>query len=102
MSSVYSAAPGDTAVAGMLGMNRGALSFVTQTNTQRFSYCISDRDAGVLLIGASNSLPLNYTPFVQISLPLPYFDASASPTPFNWRAFASELKPSQSQIRPFA
>ncbi|KAK8950034.1 Aspartic proteinase PCS1 [Platanthera guangdongensis] len=77
MSSVYSAAPGDTAVTGMLGMNRGALSFVTQTNTQRFSYCISDRDAGVLLIGASNVLPLNYTPFVQISLPLPYFDRVA-------------------------
>lgn len=77
MSSVYSAAPGDSSFSGMLGMNRGALSFVTQTNTRRFSYCISDRDAGVLLLGASNFLPLNYTPFVQIPLPLPYFDRVA-------------------------
>ncbi|XP_020596056.1 LOW QUALITY PROTEIN: aspartic proteinase PCS1-like [Phalaenopsis equestris] len=68
---------GDTTAAGMLGMNRGSLSFVAQTKTSRFSYCISDRDAGVLLLGPSNIVPLNYTPLVQISLPLPYFDRVA-------------------------
>ncbi|KAH0458533.1 hypothetical protein IEQ34_013848 [Dendrobium chrysotoxum] len=77
MSSAYSAAAGDTTAAGMLGMNRGALSFIAQTNTPRFSYCISDRDAGVLLLGTANLLHLNYTPLVQISLPLPYFDRVA-------------------------
>ncbi|KAI0502056.1 hypothetical protein KFK09_017001 [Dendrobium nobile] len=77
MSSAFSAAAGDTTAAGMLGMNRGALSFIAQTNTPRFSYCISDRDAGVLLLGTANLLHLNYTPLVQISLPLPYFDRVA-------------------------
>lgn len=83
MGSTYSSSGEDPATAGLLGMNRGALSFVTQTDTRRFSYCISDRDSsGVLLIGESNltsSLipPLNYTPLIQISLPLPYFDRVA-------------------------
>ncbi|WOK96967.1 aspartic proteinase PCS1-like [Canna indica] len=80
MTSTYSSATGDPSAAGMLGMNRGALSFVSQTATHRFSYCISDRDAaGVLLLGHDtiSFLPLNYTPFVQIALPLPYFDRVA-------------------------
>lgn len=77
MTTAYSAAAGDPTAAGMLGMNRGALSFVAQTNTARFSYCISERDAGVLLLGPADFLPLNYTPLVQISLPLPYFDRVA-------------------------
>ncbi|XP_008777313.2 aspartic proteinase PCS1-like [Phoenix dactylifera] len=80
MAASYSSAAGDPAAAGMLGMNRGSLSFVSQTNTRRFSYCISDRDSsGVLLLGhaALSFLPLNYTPLVDISLPLPYFDRVA-------------------------
>ncbi|XP_008785561.2 aspartic proteinase PCS1-like [Phoenix dactylifera] len=80
MASAYSSAAGDPAVAGMLGMNRGSLSFVSQTNTRRFSYCISDRDSsGILLLGHSalSFPPLNYTPLVKISLPLPYFDRVA-------------------------
>lgn len=83
MGSAYSSSSGeDPVTAGLLGMNRGALSFVTQTDTRRFSYCISDRDSsGVLLIGESNItsflVPLNYTPLIQISLPLPYFDRVA-------------------------
>ncbi|CAL9767367.1 unnamed protein product [Musa acuminata subsp. burmannicoides] len=80
MTSAYSSATGDLYAAGMLGMNRGALSFVSQTATRRFSYCISDRDAaGVLLLGHDtlSFLPLKYTPFVQIALPLPYFDRVA-------------------------
>lgn len=76
----YSSNP-DTVTDGLLGMNRGALSFITQTDTRRFSYCISDRDSsGLLLIGEQNqtfSVPLNYTPLIQISLPLPYFDRVA-------------------------
>ncbi|KAF3335427.1 aspartic proteinase PCS1-like protein [Carex littledalei] len=81
MTSTFDSAVDPTATTGLLGMNRGALSFVTQAATRRFSYCISDRDSsGVLLIGSTNlpfMLPLNYTPFVQISLPLPYFDRVA-------------------------
>ncbi|KAJ1686509.1 hypothetical protein LUZ63_017899 [Rhynchospora breviuscula] len=81
MTSAFDSALDPTATTGLLGMNRGALSFVTQTGTRRFSYCISDRDSsGVLLIGSTNlpfMLPLNYTPFVQINLPLPYFDRVA-------------------------
>ncbi|KQK10539.1 aspartic proteinase PCS1 [Brachypodium distachyon] len=81
MASAFDSSPDGVASAGLLGMNRGALSFVSQAGTRRFSYCISDRDdAGVLLLGHSdlpNFLPLNYTPLYQPSLPLPYFDRVA-------------------------
>ncbi|KAJ3682714.1 hypothetical protein LUZ60_012941 [Juncus effusus] len=82
MDSTYDST--QTFTTGLLGMNRGSLSFVTQTGIKRFSYCISDRDdSGILLLGGlPNSslpftLPLNYTPLIQISLPLPYFDRVA-------------------------
>lgn len=83
MTSAYSSTPGgdDSNTVGLLGMNRGSLSFVTQTATQRFSYCIAGGGAtGVLLLGDAPPpflVPLNYTPLVQISLPLPYFDRVA-------------------------
>ncbi|KAJ1286185.1 hypothetical protein BS78_03G333400 [Paspalum vaginatum] len=80
MSSAYDSSPDGVATAGLLGMNRGTLSFVSQARTRRFSYCISDRDdAGVLLLGHSDLLflPLNYTPLYQPTLPLPYFDRVA-------------------------
>ncbi|KAL6853686.1 hypothetical protein ACP4OV_019715 [Aristida adscensionis] len=80
MATAYDSSPDGVATAGLLGMNRGALSFVSQASTRRFSYCISDRDdAGVLLLGHSDLpfLPLNYTPLYQPSLPLPYFDRVA-------------------------
>ncbi|KAM0922800.1 hypothetical protein ACQ4PT_005963 [Festuca glaucescens] len=81
MSSAFDSSPDGVASAGLLGMNRGALSFVSQASTRRFSYCISDRDdAGVLLLGHSDLptfLPLNYTPMYQPALPLPYFDRVA-------------------------
>nr|XP_010920536.1 aspartic proteinase PCS1 [Elaeis guineensis] len=83
MVSAYSSTSegDDSATAGLLGMNRGSLSFITQTATQRFSYCIAGGAAtGVLLLGdapPSFLTPLNYTPLVQISLPLPYFDRVA-------------------------
>jgi hypothetical protein len=82
MSAAYDSSPDAVPTAGLLGMNRGALSFVSQAATRRFSYCISDRDdAGVLLLGHSDLppgfLPLNYTPLYQPALPLPYFDRVA-------------------------
>ncbi|MCL7029594.1 hypothetical protein MKW94_013923 [Papaver nudicaule] len=47
----------------------------------KFSYCISEGDSsGVLLLGNTSSpwvKPLSYTPLLQISLPLPYFDRAA-------------------------
>lgn len=80
MATAFDSSPDGVATAGLLGMNRGALSFVSQASTRRFSYCISDRDdAGVLLLGHSDLpfLPLNYTPLYQPALPLPYFDRVA-------------------------
>ncbi|CAL4913769.1 unnamed protein product [Urochloa decumbens] len=72
------------AATGLLGMNRGALSFVTQTATRRFAYCIAPGDGPGLLVlggdgaGATPAPPLlNYTPLVEISQRLPYFDRVA-------------------------
>lgn len=97
MSAAYNP-PGAPPTTGLLGMNRGLLSLVSQMNTPRFSYCIPPSDdgtgptsassaaggVGVLLLGdaASSPMPfplptLNYTPLIQISLPLPYFDRVA-------------------------
>uniref|UniRef100_A0A1D1XIX3 Aspartic proteinase nepenthesin-2 n=1 Tax=Anthurium amnicola TaxID=1678845 RepID=A0A1D1XIX3_9ARAE len=80
----FSSTGEDAVTAGLLGMNRGSLSLVSQMGTRRFSYCISDRDStGVLLLGGDGPgalpfpVPLNYTPLIQISLPLPYFDRVA-------------------------
>ncbi|KAA8534190.1 hypothetical protein F0562_031617 [Nyssa sinensis] len=71
----------DSKTTGLIGMNRGSLSFVTQMGFPKFSYCISGHDSsGVLLFGEANFPwlgPLNYTPLVQISTPLPYFDRIA-------------------------
>ncbi|XP_047342235.1 aspartic proteinase PCS1-like [Impatiens glandulifera] len=82
MVSGYSSNPQeDSKTTGLMGMNRGSLSFVSQMGFPKFSYCISGYDvAGVLLLGDTNFTwlaPLNYTPLVQISLPLPYFDRVA-------------------------
>ncbi|KAD6796539.1 hypothetical protein E3N88_07435 [Mikania micrantha] len=71
----------DSKTTGLIGMNRGSLSFVSQMGYPKFSYCISGRDStGFLLFGDANVSwlqPLNYTPLVNISLPLPYFDRVA-------------------------
>lgn len=71
----------DSKTTGLIGLNRGALSFVSQMGYPQFSYCISGSgSSGVLLFGAANFQwlrPLNYTPMVQMSVPLPYFDRVA-------------------------
>ncbi|KAL3628655.1 Glutathione gamma-glutamylcysteinyltransferase 1 [Castilleja foliolosa] len=71
----------DSKTTGLMGMNRGSLSFISQMGFKKFSYCISGSDlSGILLFGDSNStflLPLNYTPLIQISTPLPYFNRVA-------------------------
>ncbi|XAR66264.1 Nepenthesin [Bertholletia excelsa] len=82
MDSGSSSNPGeDSKTTGLIGMNRGSLSFVSQMGYPKFSYCISGRDSsGVLLFGEA-SFPwlgtLSYTPLVKISTPLPYFDRVA-------------------------
>ncbi|WRX11799.1 Xylanase inhibitor [Theobroma cacao] len=71
----------DSKTTGLMGMNRGSLSFVSQMGFPKFSYCISGFDSsGVLLLGdASFSWlkGLSYTPLIQISDPLPYYDRVA-------------------------
>ncbi|PON61002.1 Aspartic peptidase [Trema orientale] len=71
----------DSKTTGLIGMNRGSLSFVSQMGFPKFSYCISGRDSsGFLLLGEASFAwlgPLNYTPLVQITDPLPYFDRVA-------------------------
>ncbi|KAL5161830.1 Aspartic proteinase PCS1 [Glycine soja] len=82
MNSSYSTnSESDSNTTGLMGMNLGSLSLVSQLKTPKFSYCISGSDfSGILLLGESNFSwggSLNYTPLVQISTPLPYFDRSA-------------------------
>ncbi|TYI23895.1 hypothetical protein ES332_A06G197100v1 [Gossypium tomentosum] len=71
----------DSKATGLMGMNRGSLSFVSQMGFPKFSYCISGFDSsGVLLLGDTRFSwlkTLNYTPLIQISDPLPYFDRVA-------------------------
>lgn len=81
MDSGSSSSDEDSKTTGLLGMNRGSMSFVTQMGYPKFSYCISGQDSkGVLLFGEANIpwlKPLSYTPLVQISNPLPYYDRVA-------------------------
>lgn len=80
-SSISTNSDGDFNTTGLMGMNLGSLSFVSQLKIPKFSYCISGSDfSGILLLGESNFSwvgSLNYTPLVQISTPLPYFDRAA-------------------------
>ncbi|CAJ2670383.1 unnamed protein product [Trifolium pratense] len=80
-SSISTNSDGDANATGLMGMNLGSLSFVSQLKIPKFSYCISGSDfSGILLLGGSNfswTGSLNYTPLVQISTPLPYFDRAA-------------------------
>ncbi|XP_023549570.1 aspartic proteinase PCS1-like [Cucurbita pepo subsp. pepo] len=71
----------DAKTTGLMGMNRGSLSFVTQLGLPKFSYCISGRDSSGVLLFGDVSLSwlgnLTYTPLVQMSTPLPYYDRVA-------------------------
>uniref|UniRef100_A0A7N0ZVM4 Peptidase A1 domain-containing protein n=1 Tax=Kalanchoe fedtschenkoi TaxID=63787 RepID=A0A7N0ZVM4_KALFE len=71
----------DSKTTGLLGLNLGSLSFVSQTGFTKFSYCISGRDSsGVLLFGEVKLgwlKPLRYTPLVRRNTRLPYFDRVA-------------------------
>ncbi|MED6187851.1 Glutathione gamma-glutamylcysteinyltransferase 1 [Stylosanthes scabra] len=75
----------DSRTTGLLGMNQGSLSFVTQLGLPKFSYCISvgEGSSGVLLFGATTTAafpwlgPLQYTPLVKSTTTLPYFDRVA-------------------------
>lgn len=73
--------PDDLLTTGLIGMNRGSLSFVTQMGYPKFSYCIAGQDStGLLLFGEYNFTllkPLTYTPLVKMTTPLPYFDRVA-------------------------
>ena len=87
----------DSKNTGLMGMNRGSLSFVSQMDFPKFSYCISDSDfSGVLLLGDANFswlMPLNYTPLIQISTPLPYFDRVAYTVQLEGIKVSSKLLP---------
>ncbi|XP_074276813.1 aspartic proteinase PCS1-like [Silene latifolia] len=79
----------DAKTTGLLGMNRGSLSFISQMDLRKFSYCISSGldEPGVLLLGDDQNVTewlglgydvtLNYTPLVRISDPLPYYNRVA-------------------------
>ncbi|KAL9675089.1 hypothetical protein QQ045_003289 [Rhodiola kirilowii] len=71
----------DSKTTGLLGLNLGSLSFVSQTGYAKFSYCIAARDSsGVLLFGEAKLgwlKPLRYTPLVRRTTRLPYFDRVA-------------------------
>ncbi|KAL1348423.1 hypothetical protein HN51_024405 [Arachis hypogaea] len=84
MESGYTTNPNeDSKSTGLLGMNQGSLSFVTQLGLPKFSYCISigEGSSGVLLFGATTAFPwlgpLQYTPLVKTTTSLPYFDRVA-------------------------
>ncbi|WVZ82877.1 hypothetical protein U9M48_030086 [Paspalum notatum var. saurae] len=93
MSSAYDSSPDGIATAGLLGMNRSTLSFMSQARTRRFSHYISDRDdAGMLLLGHSGLpfLPLNFTPLYQpTARPCRSRTSTASPTRSSSSASAS-------------
>ncbi|XP_044507909.1 aspartic proteinase PCS1 [Mangifera indica] len=80
-SGFSSSSEEDSRTTGLMGMNLGSLSFVTQMRYPKFSYCISGFEStGVLIFGDERLpwlKPLNYTPLVKISDPLPNFDRVA-------------------------
>ncbi|XVF83711.1 hypothetical protein PTKIN_Ptkin16aG0513200 [Pterospermum kingtungense] len=73
----------DSKTTGLMGMNRGSLSFVSQMGYPKFSYCISGTDSSGVLLFGDMQLPwlkgVTYTPLVQRSdpQPLPYFNRVA-------------------------
>jgi hypothetical protein len=88
---------------GLMGLNRGALSFVSQLQTldiaSKFSYCIADRflsadSPGVLYFGNSPFANfLHYTQLFTIALPLPYFNRAAYSVKLEGIKVGSKLLP---------
>ncbi|ESQ44901.1 hypothetical protein EUTSA_v10010977mg [Eutrema salsugineum] len=87
----------DGKTTGLMGMNRGRLSFVNQMGLSKFSYCISGSDStGVLVLGDASypSLPpLKYTPLVTKMDRLPYWDRFAYTVQFQGIRVGSKLLP---------
>lgn len=81
MDSDSSSNPEDSKTTGLMGMNLGSLSFVSQMGFPQFSYCISGRDSsGVMIFGQADFPWLGarkYTPLVRVENRLPYFDRVA-------------------------
>ncbi|GAB2299782.1 Glutathione gamma-glutamylcysteinyltransferase 1 [Dionaea muscipula] len=104
MDSGYSStAEEDAKTTGLLGLNRGSLSFVTQMGYPKFSYCISGQDdSGVLLLGKVDTTswlkPLQYTPLVRVSDPLPYFDRVAYSVHLQGLRVGTKVLPLQKSI----
>ena len=87
----------DAKTTGLMGMNRGRLSFVNQMGLTKFSYCISGSDStGVLVLGDARlpSLPpLKYTPLVTKQDRLPYWDRFAYTVQFQGIRVGSVMLP---------
>ncbi|CAH8354104.1 unnamed protein product [Eruca vesicaria subsp. sativa] len=96
MDSSSSATPEDNAETstGLMGMNRGRLSFINQMGLSKFSYCISGSDStGVLVLGAASLPPLKYSPLVTKTDRLPYWDRFAYTVQFEGIQVGSKLLP---------
>ncbi|CAH8360481.1 unnamed protein product [Eruca vesicaria subsp. sativa] len=95
MDSTSSTTPGEDAkTTGLMGMNRGRLSFVNQMGLSKFSYCISGSDStGVLVLGDAPLPPLKYTPLVTKLDRLPYWDRFAYTVQFQGIRVGSTLLP---------
>lgn len=96
MDTSSSTTPGEDAkTTGLMGMNRGRLSFVNQMALSKFCYCISGSDStGVLVLGDASfpSLPpLKYTPLVTKTDRLPYYDRFAYTVQFEGIRVGSKL-----------
>uniref|UniRef100_M4CSI3 Peptidase A1 domain-containing protein n=2 Tax=Brassica campestris TaxID=3711 RepID=M4CSI3_BRACM len=87
----------DAKTTGLMGMNRGRLSFTNQMGLTKFSYCISGSDStGVLVLGDARlpSLPpLKYTPLVTKLDRLPYWDRFAYTVQFQGIRVGSVMLP---------
>ncbi|KAL6508000.1 Glutathione gamma-glutamylcysteinyltransferase 1 [Orobanche gracilis] len=72
MDSGYSSNPDeDSKTTGLMGMNRGTLSFVSQMGFKRFSYCISGSDHSGILLFVAYTVQLEGIKVSEKLLPLP-------------------------------
>ncbi|CAH9100943.1 unnamed protein product [Cuscuta epithymum] len=94
----------DSKTTGLMGMNLGSLSFVSQMGFKTFSYCISSSDNSGLLVlgdsGFSRAKPLNYTPLVLLKSTSPNYNRVAYTVNLTGIKVADKLIPvSQSAFR---